>query len=85
MFPSRSAAGEPLSALEVVAVRGLEGTPWLEKKQFEDLSTKAAELVEFELGQLRQLPPSQILVTDRFEDWKDRLAKAYRRMLALHG
>eukprot|EP00435_Cladocopium_sp_Y103_P014523 s1528_g3.t1 len=48
--------------------------------RLQDLSTKAAELVEFELGQLRQLPPCQILVTDRFEDWKDRLAKTYRRM-----
>eukprot|EP00913_Durusdinium_trenchii_P027331 g25641.t1 len=49
----------------------------------EEIGAKADELVEFELGELKDLPPCHSVVTDRFEDWKERMATSYKRMQEL--
>ncbi|CAJ1415118.1 unnamed protein product [Effrenium voratum] len=67
-------------AIHVLADRGL-GSSWESGPQ--DLSQHAEQLVEFELGALRKLPPCNVLVTDRFDHWKERMAKTYKRMLAM--
>lgn len=80
--------GEVQRALEVTALRGLAGTPWTQRSTARhpsdlEIGAKADELVEFELGELKDLPPCHSVVTDRFEDWKERMATSYKRMLAL--
>jgi len=78
--PVRDHAGIACRAIDVSAQRGLAETVW-SKPKYKDLSQQAAHLVEHELGQLRELPPSNILVTDNFDNWAERMAKTYKRIL----
>ncbi|CAE7240243.1 CPK1, partial [Symbiodinium pilosum] len=83
--PSRDSAGNVRRAIDVIAERGLADTPWSKRRYqapgCEDISQQAAYIVDQELGQLRELPKANILVTDNFDSWAERMAKTYKRML----